>query len=73
MYTIVVYLDCVCDLEGMMLIFYWIPIAVMTAIFASDEKNISYLGEQNLEVCSLPWVIGLLTRTDDLGLRAEAH
>lgn len=42
----------------------------MTAIFASDE-NISYFGEQNLEACSLPLVIGLLTRTDDLGLRAE--
>lgn len=44
----------------------------MSAIFASDE-NISYFDEQNLEVCSLPWIIGLLTRTDYLGLRAEAH
>lgn len=56
----------------MMLIFCWITIEVMTAIFASDE-NISYFGEQNLDVCSLPWMIGLLTRIDDLGLRAEAH
>ena len=43
----------------------------MSSILASDEI-ISYFDEQYLEICFLPGKIGLLTRTDDLGLRAEA-
>lgn len=44
----------------------------MSSILTSDEIT-DNSDEQYLEVCFIPWVIGLLTRTDDQVLRAVAQ